>query len=82
MKLLFTVLTLTLTLNVFSQIELDSYREELRKSLIKTHKPLKDWGVAKRYLMQVVHLEEDEEGFFIKEVYCNRIIRVYNNNYK
>jgi deoxyribonuclease-1 len=76
MKLLITLLTLTFTANAFSQADLAPYRSELRSLLTETHKPLTDWKVAKKYLMQVVHLEQDADGFFIKEVYCNRIIRV------
>jgi hypothetical protein len=76
MKLLFALLTLTFSFNSFSQVELESYREELREMLIKPHKALTDWKFAKKYLMQVVHLERDHDGYFIKDVYCDRVVRV------
>lgn len=76
MKLLITILTLTFNINAFAQADLAPYRSELRAILMDSHKPLTDWKQAKQYLMQVVHLEKDEDGFYIKEVYCNRVIRV------
>lgn len=76
MKLLITILTLTFNINAFAQADLAPYRSELRSILMDSHRPLTDWKEAKKYLMQVVHLEKDEDGFYIKEVYCNRVIRV------
>ena len=76
MKLLITVLALSFSISTFAQADLAPYRSELRAILVDSHRPLTDWKEAKKYLMQVVHLERDEDGFYIREVYCNRVVRV------
>lgn len=80
MKKLIPLFTLLLTFSAFSSVSSKSsddltYRAEIRQMLMEHHKPITDWRYAKDYLMKVVHLQQDEQGFYIKDVYCNRIIR-------
>lgn len=74
---LFLVLT---SFHSLAQAQFDAYRQEIRDMLLENHSPITDYKLAKRYLMQVVALEQDEEGYFVKDVYCNRIVRSVGPN--
>lgn len=75
MKRFLTIIFVFSTTAVYSQVRIDSYRAEIREELIKNHHPLNDWKMAKRALLQDIHLEKDVDGYFIEDVYCHKIIR-------
>ena len=50
-------------------------RNELRLELIKNHYPLTDWKMAKHFLLKELFIQEDDQGFFLRDVYCHHIIR-------
>lgn len=72
-----TPLLLLLTLNLisFNALALDSYKEEIRKLTMKNHRPLDSYSYARQVIMQEVHLQKDNQGYFIEDVYCHEDFR-------
>jgi hypothetical protein len=69
-----TLLTLSNSL-LASVLVTDPVRLELRERLIDTHMALTDWKDAKHFLLQELYIQEDSEGYFLRDVYCHHIIR-------
>jgi len=71
---------LSLSVSLFSQntygghqenlIE-DELRKDLKQMTLQNHIQKHSYKKARKYIMQVVHLEQDNVGFFVKDVYCN-----------
>src|SRR5690554_6635419 len=52
----------------------DSCRE-LKELTIRNHNPLTSYSYARKVVMQQIHLEQDSSGYFIEDVYCNKLYR-------
>ena len=48
----------------------DEMREEIRSMTLSRHNPSHSYKAARRYIMQQVHLKEDNIGYFVEDVYC------------
>jgi len=53
----------------------DSYKSDIRDLTMQGHSPLPSYKTARMVLFQKVELEKDNNGYFLRDVYCNRIIR-------
>lgn len=53
----------------------DEYRKELKELTLKNHRPLRSYSRSREYILQEIHLQKDQRGYFVKDVYCNRDFR-------
>jgi len=75
MKVIVTIIIVLSSLQALAQLKNDAYREEIRSILMKNHHPISDWHEAKEEIFQYVDLKKDENGYFVRDVYCGEIIR-------
>ena len=54
----------------FSQI-----RSEIKDMALLRHNQQHGYKGARKFIMQKVHLDEDRDGFFVYDVYCNAKFR-------
>jgi deoxyribonuclease-1 len=68
-----TLAALILSLNnaLATPFAKDPYWYEIRDLTKLNHVPLTEYSDARAYLMQQIHLDRDNSGYFIKEVYCH-----------
>ena len=48
----------------------DEMREEIKEMAQDGHNPYHSYEQARKYIMQQVHLRQDSNGYFVKDVYC------------
>ncbi len=53
-----------------SPYRFDQIREEIKEMAQKDHHPVSSYSAARRVIMQNVHLESDNRGYFVRDVYC------------
>lgn len=70
------LLFVSLAPNLYAAIVMDSYRMEVRKLALKNHHPIKSYRTSRYELMQDVSLEKDDKGYFVRDVYCDEIVRM------
>jgi len=73
--IMFLTMTSALAYTEIKPSVVDSYREEIREILIQNHRGPKKWRHAKEFMFNKLFLEKDEKGYFLKDLYCNKIIR-------
>lgn len=73
MKLIF-LLSLISTTYTYAIYEFD-YRSELKEMTLKNHRPLKSYKQSRKHIFQRIHLKQDSQGYYVKDVYCHKIIR-------
>jgi deoxyribonuclease-1 len=49
-------------------------RRQIREMTTQGHKPL-SYTTARKFMFLNMHLRQDKKGYFIRDVYCNQIIR-------
>lgn len=49
----------------------DELKEQLRDQVKKNHIPAESYGEARSFLFGKLHLEHDNQGYFIEDVYCH-----------
>ena len=80
MKIFLTFLMVISSFGLQARIEaVDSIdvdmRLELREMTMDGHRPSSNYKQARKDIFQNIHLEKDSDGYFVKDVYCNKIIR-------
>lgn len=68
------VFTFVTTLS-FADVEWNQTKQMIYESATKNHNPLTSYTEARKYLFGALHLERDERGYYVKDVYCGRTIR-------
>ncbi len=66
-------LVLSLIVSVSAQatfVEMGDFRDDLKEMAEKNHQPLQSYSGARKKIMQIVHLEQDNSGYFVQDVYC------------
>jgi deoxyribonuclease-1 len=75
------LLGLTLLASVFTSFNSNAgvvwneYRVQMKKMVVKNHRPVLIYREAREYLMQEIHLDKDRGGYYIEDVYCHKTIR-------
>lgn len=59
-----------LSYQAFGAIQWSDARREARDLAIDNHRPLSSYSYARQVVMQEIHLDKDQRGYFIKDVYC------------
>ena len=72
MHLIVFLISLALSFTAFGKDQglFDSYRLQLREMTLKNHHPLTSYGEARVHLFGTIHLQRDENGYFVQDVYC------------
>lgn len=72
MKFILMLMTITMTINAnardFNRETAD--RNDLKELAVKNHRPLHSYSEARRILFGNLHLETDDMGYFVYDVYC------------
>jgi hypothetical protein len=50
---------------------INEYREDLKEMSMENHRPLESYSNSRKLVMQKIHLKNDVDGYFVKDVYCN-----------
>lgn len=53
----------------------NQYRQEVREMTLKNHRSLSSYSKARKVVMQQIHLQQDERGHYVKDVYCQKDFR-------
>lgn len=53
-----------------SLVRISADREELKDLTLKNHKPLESYNEARKFLFGTLHLNKDDKGYFVFDVYC------------
>jgi endonuclease I len=70
------VLIAFVSLSGFSApLHYDTYREELAAITKENHRSVRNYSYARTIVMQQMHLDSDEKGYFVKDVYCEKKFR-------
>lgn len=69
--LLFLLLFSTTSVFANTQAEYDYYYSEITAMTKKGHHPLTSYSQARKYIMQRVHLKQDNSGYYVEDVYCH-----------
>jgi deoxyribonuclease-1 len=72
MKLL---LLITVLLTASTNVSALSYRMELKNLTKDGHRPLTSYSRSRMHLMQQIHIKQDQKGYFVQDVYCQKIFR-------
>ena len=64
-------LFLLLSFNAYASVDYNYYRVSLSDMSKEGHNPLTSYSQARKYIMQKVHLKEDNQGYFVEDVYCH-----------
>lgn len=59
----------------FGAVLWDENRVNLKKSVVKNHRPIQDYRYSREVVMQKIHLEKDNQGYFVEDVYCHQTFR-------
>jgi endonuclease I len=73
----FTVLVVSFMVSLSSvfaathtPLRFDEFREEIKTMATENHTPGHSYSKARRMIMQQIHLNEDNKGYYVLEVYC------------
>lgn len=61
---------LSVTASIKTPFVFDEMREEIKDMALKNHNPSHSYSQARHYIMQELDLNQDSEGYFVKDVYC------------
>lgn len=61
--------------NVKAPFSYDEMREEIKEMALEHHRPHHSYSQARRFIMQKVHIRQDEDGYFVYDVYCGQRFR-------
>lgn len=53
----------------------DSYRQELYEMASQNHRPISSYSRAREIVMQKLHLDQDNQGYYVEDVYCQKDFR-------
>lgn len=70
--LLMSLSSVTSWSNVYT---LKQDRNDLADLAKEGHRPLTSYSQARKYVMQRIHLKQDKNGYFVKDVYCRKVFR-------
>jgi deoxyribonuclease-1 len=54
----------------------NSNRLKIKAQAVKGHRPLTNYTEARTYLMTRVHIQNENNSFFVRDVYCGQIIKL------
>lgn len=72
-KLLLALIFISTSLH--AEIMMDSNRKEIREMTLKNHHPSTSYKSSRRELLQNIHLDKDQKGYYILDVYCDQKFR-------
>jgi deoxyribonuclease-1 len=64
-------LFLFISFNANAEVDYSYYRVSLSDMAKDGHNPLTSYSQSRKYIMQQVHLRQDDNGYFVEDVYCH-----------
>lgn len=72
----FFLLVLVLTSTAYGQGRFDDrYRQELFEMASQNHHSVGSYSYARKVVIQELHLKQDNQGYFVRDVYCQKFFR-------
>lgn len=74
-KTYLAILLLILSSLSFADVDWSSAKQQIFEDITKNHHPLTSYTEARKHLFGKIHLGKDKDGYFVKDVYCGKVIR-------
>ncbi len=68
------ILTLLISTSSFA-LKWDLQRKEMKRLVMNNHRALTSYSQSREFIMQILDLSQDVNGYYIKDVYCNEKVR-------
>lgn len=65
------IFCLLLSMSAYS-LKWDNHRKDMKRLVMLNHRALTSYSQARKFVMQKLHLNKDNWGYYVKDVYCNK----------